>query len=720
VPAAWAKASDQTAYVELNFAFKAGDDAQEKLNTFYELEDLPQTLRRSVTHAIWQALQADLRRIAIVEAEQLRSSLGPDVNSPSATQAMIAAWTHTFRTTCDFRSETDALRDGDGGFGYDAADDEEEAAAARRQSTGSAAGASTATPAPSTGGNSTSGATTTTAAVQSSAAAGTPPTVDFDVAFAAVMAAGGDYVNSIFHVERENALALGKAFKRMEDKLQELQQRQSEEMDLVLKDTDSAPAQRPASPVPAPATSADADDDTAPRSVYDHQTPTDRISQLVNRHVADSSALEESWRAKLSELKKQQRTKYRQFLQSLYVNEVSQALPILQSGNAMTMIYAQQKLRPQKGRSVSTLAPRGAELDLITREMWMGSGQRKSSFVVRLSLGDVVDLCERDFSEKEFRQTRKTMQNLYSQALSAVLLPHASATWADIEGGVGASPRVKRFVRACERSTEYHFKTLASQVRHVKMAAESHLTAQVQPYSSQPAQAIRSAWGSSPFEDHNSFLLPGDVFLTKHSNLLAAHVCFHLMDAPWKFSESDNLAFELGKVRVRLLVVCCLLIAGGDASCLSPVLCHDRSSLTVLGSCCLSSQNPVLDGVRQAIITASRNGIYSLAIPVLFSESHRLSSLSLAQSTRMVTAGSSSGATSSLDQETSRLVEGLFRCVRTCMSELAADNESSLKEVYFMVPPPTQVKSLAAEQATSLDTPLIRQCKLAFNNVYQS
>lgn len=136
--------------------------------------------------------------------------------------------------------------------------------------------------------------------------------------------------------------------------------------------------------------------------------------------------------------------------------------------------------------------------------------------------------------------------------------------------------------------------------------------------------------------------------------------------------------------------------------------------LLCVGLCC--AQDPILDGVRHAIMLSNQHSVYSLAIPAVFSEAH-LTSGSLTN--KPITA------------EVVNQIESVFRCVRSCLTELAEDPDSHLQEVCFLVPPGPKsplllqsAKSGSGQQRRGsqhtpvTDDPMVKECTGVFANVF--
>lgn len=111
------------------------------------------------------------------------------------------------------------------------------------------------------------------------------------------------------------------------------------------------------------------------------------------------------------------------------------------------------------------------------------------------------------------------------------------------------------FQEICRRTTDFHFPNIDSQLEDISNTAQKHLKNQSDPNS------VRNS--------NSALLLPGDFYMTRHSNLSQAHVIFHMV--------SDES------------------LRGSD----------------------INSRHPVVLGLRNILKTACSNDITSLTIPLL-------------------------------------------------------------------------------------------------------
>lgn len=158
--------------------------------------------------------------------------------------------------------------------------------------------------------------------------------------------------------------------------------------------------------------------------------------------------------------------------------------------------------------------------------LYIGPGQRKMLYrldVVCAPLVPVLVDCTlsgaHNQEEKEHRRRRHeaTLKRLYSRALSALVVPTVATTrqweWQSDES------QLERQVReACSATHDLHFGSLKEQI---------------------------SVWQSTDDDEEKGkgeALSPGDVFVTKHSNLLDTHVVFHVVVGKDALDESATRA----------------------------------------------------------------------------------------------------------------------------------------------------------------------------------
>ncbi|KNC85336.1 hypothetical protein SARC_02483 [Sphaeroforma arctica JP610] len=153
--------------------------------------------------------------------------------------------------------------------------------------------------------------------------------------------------------------------------------------------------------------------------------------------------------------------------------------------------------------------------------------QRKTSHLLRLLCCDMHVLLSREGPELRLL----TAMSLYSDTFNGVvLLVDVDAPYRDAEG--------QAFVKLCERRTELHFSSFRRQLAQVR--------------------------------EHSGTMLPGDFYITRHSNLNNVSVVYHLMVNSEVMSKT------------------------------------------------MSARSPILTGLRKLMLNAYQHNVASLTVPLLF------------------------------------------------------------------------------------------------------
>lgn len=175
--------------------------------------------------------------------------------------------------------------------------------------------------------------------------------------------------------------------------------------------------------------------------------------------------------------------------------------------------------------------------------------QMKTMHNLRLVAAESIDLCKVQVGGgggDQVSSSRFSIQaerlaaamSLYSDALSGMVLI--------VDNRLSNYTGVKReFAQLCERSTEFHFPSLAEQMQQLKV--------DLQTSSENPAAAVAAASAASAGSP--AALKTGEFYLTRHSTLPGYHAVFHLVgDAETASSEfSARSASMLG---IRNLMRC--------------------------------------------------------------------------------------------------------------------------------------------------------------------
>jgi len=151
--------------------------------------------------------------------------------------------------------------------------------------------------------------------------------------------------------------------------------------------------------------------------------------------------------------------------------------------------------------------------------------QMKQMHNLRLVAANVLDLCRYTSGEEALPQRLQTSMSLYSNNLCGLVI----LTDNRIPSVSGVSGELRDL---CNRSTEFHFPTVDSQLESAQADLKKlHLWRSefLQKKLADEAKLGDDANLSSISADLSPGLKPGDVYLTKHSNLCETHVILNMV-----------------------------------------------------------------------------------------------------------------------------------------------------------------------------------------------
>ncbi|KAF5285284.1 hypothetical protein FQR65_LT13274 [Abscondita terminalis] len=330
------------------------------------------------------------------------------------------------------------------------------------------------------------------------------------------------------------------------------------------------------------------------------------INLLATKHFEDQTFLQIQLTSELETIKEAQRREYREWLmQMLEQNEAHSSLPTPKSsplapGPPSFICDHSQGVRKELQ---STVLEESFTIHL--------GSQLKQMHNIRILSADVMDLCDirdNDQSTETTPQLLQTALGLYSNDLCGLVL---------MTDSVIGSRLTKEFTEVCERSTEFHFPYIEDQLGIITNTIKKH---QMEP--------------SSTRNKNSKHLQPGDVYVTRHSNLAQVHVVFHMVS-------DDSLR-------------------GGD----------------------INSRHPVVLGLRNILKTACSNDVTSLTIPLLLQ--YEMSEVGI------IFAYLSDDYINFYKEMTvswcAKRAELVFKCVKGFMIEMASWGGSDLKNLQFMLP----------------------------------
>ncbi|XP_046973011.1 protein C12orf4 homolog isoform X1 [Vanessa cardui] len=290
-------------------------------------------------------------------------------------------------------------------------------------------------------------------------------------------------------------------------------------------------------------------------------TTEEEINALAAQHFEQQSLAAGRWDSQLDALRHTQRATHRAWLMTA-INEYQTDERVTPSTSPLSA------LPPEP---LAPLAPRLEESFTIH----LGS-QLKQTHNIRLVAVDMLDLCSGDRADGGAWSRVQPALALYSSELSgAVLCADARVR----------SPQLRA-------ATEHHFADLDAQLRRIADAVE-------EPAARRNAQREGGARARRALQ-------PGDVFVTRHSNLADAHVVFHLVvdDDSLKSGDITSRHPAILGLRNILKAACC-----NDVTSIAiPLLLRHELTEEMTAAWCMRRAELVLKCVKGFVLEASGGG----------------------------------------------------------------------------------------------------------------
>lgn len=271
------------------------------------------------------------------------------------------------------------------------------------------------------------------------------------------------------------------------------------------------------------------------------------VNVMASQHFAAQQVLENKWASELKQVTGIQKQEYQEWVIKLHED--------LQNPNN-SKINEEIKVQPSQLTEPQESGDRRFEEQRQLEESFtihLGA-QLKTMHNLRLVRADVLDFCKhrRHGSGGVKLRRLQTALSLYSSSLCGLVLL--------VDNRVNSYRGIKRdFATVSKECTDFHFPRLEEQLETVQQVV---LYARAQRSSKQREQpeVPRNGAGEDKaknLERNPSNILPGEFYITRHSNLSEVHVVFHLC-------VDDNV--RLGNITARdpaimglrnILKVCC-------------------------------------------------------------------------------------------------------------------------------------------------------------------
>ncbi|XP_041110264.1 protein C12orf4 homolog [Polyodon spathula] len=292
---------------------------------------------------------------------------------------------------------------------------------------------------------------------------------------------------TLLNLEHNYFVSISELIGERDMELKKLQERQSSEMDAVMKELGN--------------TLSDQD-----------------VNAVASQHFDCQQVLENKWASELKQLTTIQKQEYQEWVIKLHQD--------LQNPNNSS-INEEIKVQPSQLRGSQEAHERLYEEQMQLEESFtihLGA-QLKTMHNLRLLRADVLDFCKHKRSHRSGvkLQRLQTALSLYSTSLCGLVLL--------VDNRINSYSGIKRdFATVSQECTDFHFPRLEEQLEVVQQVV---LYARAQRSSKQKDQPDLPRNGgnddkSKNIERNPSNILPGEFYISRHSNLSEVHIVFHL------------------------------------------------------------------------------------------------------------------------------------------------------------------------------------------------
>ncbi|XP_032402280.1 ferry endosomal RAB5 effector complex subunit 3 isoform X1 [Xiphophorus hellerii] len=322
--------------------------------------------------------------------------------------------------------------------------------------------------------------------------------------------------DTLLNLEHSYFVSVSELISERDVELSKLQERQAAEMDKVMHELGN--------------------------TLSDHD-----VNAVASQHFDAQQVLENRWASELKQVTAIQKQEYQDWVIKLHQD--------LQKSNNSSKINEEIKVQPGRLAEAADGGCRPFEEQPLLEESFtihLGA-QLKTMHNLRLVRADVLDFCKHRRHSSSGAKLRRlqTALSLYSSSLCGLVLL--------VDNRVNSYSGIKRdFATVAKECTDFHFLSLEQQLEEVQQAV---LYARAQRCSKQKQPAENQKNGgddkSKAAERNPSNILPGEFYISRHSNLSEVHVVFHLC-------VDDNL--RSGSITARdpaimglrnILKVCC-------------------------------------------------------------------------------------------------------------------------------------------------------------------
>ncbi|XP_041650603.1 protein C12orf4 homolog [Cheilinus undulatus] len=293
--------------------------------------------------------------------------------------------------------------------------------------------------------------------------------------------------DTLLNLEHNYFVSISELISERDMEIKKLQERQASEMDKVMHELGN--------------------------TLSDHD-----VNAVASQHFDAQQVLENKWASELKQVTGIQKQEYQEWVIKLHQD--------LQKSTNSSKINEEIKVQPSQLSEVADSGARMFEEQPLLEESFtihLGA-QLKTMHNLRLVRADVLDFCKHRHHGSGGAKLRRlqTALSLYSSTLCGLVLL--------VDNRVNSYSGIKRdFATVAKECTDFHFHALEEQLEEVQQVV---LYARAQRSHKQKEQPEVPRNGgddkSKNVERNPSNILPGEFYISRHSNLSECHVVFHL------------------------------------------------------------------------------------------------------------------------------------------------------------------------------------------------
>ncbi|KAL0968529.1 hypothetical protein UPYG_G00268060 [Umbra pygmaea] len=293
--------------------------------------------------------------------------------------------------------------------------------------------------------------------------------------------------DTLLNLEHNYFVSISELISERDMELKKLQERQAAEMDKVMQELG--------------------------KSMTDHD-----VNAVASQHFDAQQVLENKWANELKHVTHIQKQEYQQWVIKLHQD--------MQNPNST--INEEIKVQPSQRTEESEQGARLYEEQQQLEESFtihLGA-QLKTMHNLRLVRADVLDFCKhrRHGSSGTKLRRLQTALSLYSSSLCGLVLL--------VDNRVNSYSGIKRdFATVSKECTDFHFPRLEEQldvVQQVVLYARAHRSSKHKDQLEAPRNGCSNEDKNKNLERNSSNILPGEFYISRHSNLSEVHIVFHL------------------------------------------------------------------------------------------------------------------------------------------------------------------------------------------------